>query len=965
MRSPAFVGRDVERRWLEEALIRPSTRLVVIEGEAGIGKSRFVKETIQAPMPGHEGVLVLRCPPISTPFPLGTLIEALSPTPLDGVRLGRLAGALRPLFPEWSDSLPEPMPPTESAGLERHRLFRALDELLRAMGAHTVVLEDAHWADDTSHEFLLHLATVEVDTPVRVIETWRNEERPPRELVARILRIASGDTGRVIRLGPLDLAGTERFVASMLGGVASPRVAGLLHRRTQGVPLLLEDLIRTLHDRTRKSPGEEHWSPAGIAALAPPASLRESVTSRMDRLAPSARLVAWALAVLSEPASVPLLSVVTGLDHQATSTAVDELVASHLLSLLADGEVSFRHALVLDAVAEEVPLGERSRLHARAAAALGALPAPPVVQLARHLKQSGDTEGWARYAEEVADLALGRADDRTAADILLELATAVTQSPTDLTRIVSKIPFPVFRSVDEYQVVVDVLRSVAQDRTLPQLDQGRVRWQLARVLIMADRMSEAAEETERVIPLLADDPVLAGQAMISLVHLSWPNWESATRAEWLRQASQLLANRDPASELHLVTDLATVLLRFGSAEGWTEAAKIPTHDIAVRDRLTVARGLGNVAHCALVWGRYGTARATLEAAVDLASTYEYLRLSTGLEAMGLHLDYLEGSWDGLRQRAAALASAGRGAVGERLEAEIVEARLLAVEGDFAEAGRRLRTMLDHPASQLGPELVMETRAGLAEVAIARGEPEEALSLTHEPFRLIQHTGVWLWGGDLVRTRVQALLLTGRNAVARAIVDSMAVGLAETHYTATDAALVSCRAMVARADGDLARARELHHRAASAWRGLPRPHHELRDLEAAARCLLDDGHGAGIAELRDILNGYSRLGAIVDGERVVEVLRTVGVNARPPGRRGGRTGYGTRLSPREREVLRLVAAGETDAAIAARLFKSLNTVHSQVKSAKRKLGVSTRAELARAAADLVEEDGDQRLDSSGG
>lgn len=564
---------------------------MVIEGEAGIGKSRFVKEPVQAPMPGHEGVLVLRCPPISTPFPLGTLIEALSPTPPDGMRLGRLAGALRPLFPEWSDFLPEPMPPTESAGLERHRLFRALDDLLRAMGVHTVVLEDAHWADDTTHEFLLHLATVEVDTPVRVIETWRNEERPPRELVARILCIASGSTGRVIRLGPLDLAGTERFVASMLGGlVASPRVAGLLHRRTQGVPLLLEDLIRTLHDQARKSPGEEHWSPAGIAALAPPASLRESVTSRMDRLAPSARLVAWALAVLSEPASVPLLSVVTGLDHQATSTAVDELVASHLLSLLADGEVSFRHALVLDAVAEEVPLGERSRLHARAAAALGALPAPPVVQLARHLKQSGDTEGWARYAEEVADLALGRADDRTAADILLELATAVTQSPTDLTRIVSKIPFPVFRSVDEYRVVVDVLRSVAQDRTLPRLDQGRVRWQLARVLIMADRMSEAAEETERAIPLLADDPVLAGQAMISLVHLSWPNWESATRAEWLRQASQLLANRDPASELHLVTDLATVLLRFGSAEGWPEAAKIPTHDIAVRDRLTVARG---------------------------------------------------------------------------------------------------------------------------------------------------------------------------------------------------------------------------------------------------------------------------------------------------------------------------------------------------------------------------------------
>jgi len=955
VRSPAFVGRDVEQQWLREALARASTRLVVIEGEAGIGKSRFVHETVPEAAGTGDGVLMLRCPPVATPFPMGTLVEALGPTPPEPGRLGRLAGALRPLFPEWWDILPEALPPAESGAFERHRLFRALAELVRTLGVHTVVLDDAHWADDATHEFLLHLATVDGDAPVRVVETWRTEERPDPELVARILRIAAGSTGRVIPLGPLDLASTEKFVASMLHGpLASPRVTDLLHQRTQGVPLLLEDLIRTLNDQVRANPGGVRWSPASISALAPPASLRESVAARTERLTPAARLAGWALATLAEPATVALLATVTGLDHQETGTAVDELMAAHLLSAAHGGEIAFRHALVLDAVADQVPLGERSRLHARAAEALGALPAPPVVRLARHLKLSGDIAGWARYAEQVADLALGRADDLTAATILLELATTTVQLPADLTRIVAKIPFAVFRGVDQYRAVEAVLRRVAEDPTLSRLDQGRVRWLLARVLILEDRMSEAAEETQRAVPLLADEPLLAGQAMINTVHLSWPTWSPATRQAWLAQAARLLQDRDPASELRLTSDLATVLLRFGSADGWREAARIPTRDIEVRDRLNAARGLGNIGHCALIWGRYATARTALSAAFDLAHTYDYPVVSAVLEDISLHLDYLEGSWEGLRERAAALVAAARSVGSDRLEVEVVEARLLVAAGESGEADRRLRAVLDHPASRLGPELVMEARAVLAEVALAGGEPEEALALTQEPFSLIERTGVWLWGTDLVPTRVRALLLAGSEAEAVQAVDAMAAGTGGGHAPALDAALESCRALLAHAAGDPSRARDLHRGAAAAWRDLPRPHEELRELEAAAHCLPESARQEAVGELRDVLRRYARLGAVAHAERVTAALRRAGADTRVPGRRG-RKGYGARLSPREREVVRLVAAGETDSAIAAKLFKSPNTVQSQVKSAKHKLGVSTRAELARAAAQLAQDD----------
>jgi DNA-binding CsgD family transcriptional regulator len=111
--------------------------------------------------------------------------------------------------------------------------------------------------------------------------------------------------------------------------------------------------------------------------------------------------------------------------------------------------------------------------------------------------------------------------------------------------------------------------------------------------------------------------------------------------------------------------------------------------------------------------------------------------------------------------------------------------------------------------------------------------------------------------------------------------------------------------------------------------------------------------SGADELLEVLGDYSRLGASADGLHVAAALRELGVDARAPGRRRGRIGYGEQLSPREREVVDLVAAGHTDAEIAAALYKTLNTVRSQVKTAKRKLGVSTRAELAAIRLDPLE------------
>ncbi|WP_268254976.1 AAA family ATPase [Streptomyces omiyaensis] len=124
-----------------------------------MGKTRLVRHSLGA-LDALDGRTVLwaTAPPLAEPFPLGPIV--------DGVRcrvdrapvgLSPLAGALRPLFPEWARLLPPPLEPLETAGATRHRLFRALAELLDRMAVDVLVLEDAHWADTATLEFLLGL----------------------------------------------------------------------------------------------------------------------------------------------------------------------------------------------------------------------------------------------------------------------------------------------------------------------------------------------------------------------------------------------------------------------------------------------------------------------------------------------------------------------------------------------------------------------------------------------------------------------------------------------------------------------------------------------------------------------------------------------------------------------------------------------------------------------------------------
>jgi DNA-binding CsgD family transcriptional regulator len=170
-------------------------------------------------------------------------------------------------------------------------------------------------------------------------------------------------------------------------------------------------------------------------------------------------------------------------------------------------------------------------------------------------------------------------------------------------------------------------------------------------------------------------------------------------------------------------------------------------------------------------------------------------------------------------------------------------------------------------------------------------------------------------------------------------------------------VILCRATLAESRGEPAAA-TLFGRAASALRDLPRPYDALLAAERQARCLLRDGQRQpGLRLLSETADGLRRLGATGDAARAEKTVAELGVAPKTRGTLGvpaadsaarrarGRPGYGDTLSPREREVVRLVAGGQTNREIAETLVLSRQTVAGHLHSAMRKLNVSSRTALA--------------------
>jgi DNA-binding CsgD family transcriptional regulator/tetratricopeptide (TPR) repeat protein len=965
--TPGFVGRNRELAALTGALAQ-APAVVLVEGEAGIGKSRLLQEwTAELPQRRHQ-VLMAVCPPLRESLTLGPIVDAFLGTQKSVADIGLtdLTGALRPLFPEWSADLPPALEPLEDAKAARHRLFRALAELLRALHLDLLVVEDAHWADEVTLEFLLFLTSRQQNGGPNLVVTYRPEEVDDQSLLLRLSsRLPAGVTQLRVALTPLDQDQTAELVSSMLDGKPmSAEFSSFLHERTEGVPLAVEESVRLLCDRADLVFRDGQWVRLSLRELQVPPTVRDSTRERVGRLSPAARAALQALATLAEPSTERMLAMTADVAVDECRSGITEVSEAGMVIGDDAARWRFRHMLAAAAVYETIPRTERRFLHLRAGRALENLDPPPVAQLARHFREAGETGRWMQYAEQAAQRALASGDHTTAVVLLDDLLSTAQLPAPDTARVARTAAVAALGrrdSVDEvHGRVVRTLREVLDSADLTARQQAEIRNPLGRLLINLGEAQAALTELERSVTDLDHDPVEAAKAMTFLGWAYAGPWPASTHLHWLERAAELAPKIDqPADRLSLAGNRVAALLMLGEEAAWDLVSGLPTHGATSAERFDLARINANIGTGALVWGRYPEAQHHLTVALDLAEAEQASRLRYNVLLELANLDWFSGHWDGLAERATALAEADQDRPSIYLASIRLTARLAAAAGRRRVAEEQFQLVLDEAARLGAVDDTMEAAAALARLWLAEGDSDRALRITQQPIETVRTKEVWVWAADLAPARVAAHIAAGQVDQATELTERFARGLEGRHAPAPQAALAACLAQLAAATGDHEGASASWARTAQAWDELPRPYEALLARESQAEALLASDRGAeGRDLLGEIYETLFRLGARGDADRVAQRLRDHGAEM-PRLWRGGRRGYGDELSPRELEVVRWVAAGKTNREIARILTKSPATVDQQLRSAMRKLKVTSRTALAVAAVEagvLTEESG---------
>jgi len=943
--SPIFIGREPELHSLIELATRPPG-VAVVEGEAGVGKTRLVRELIDHPSVAKRRIIVGRCYPMRDPFPLGPVIEALQGT--EGLPpsapLSAVAGAVRPLLPELGRHLPRRPPPLDDPQAERHRLFRGLRELLGALGPTVCVLEDLHWADEGTLELLPFLVFNQPETLMLVL-THRSEEPSRCSWIQASLARDLGATSRtIIELASLSWKEVRRLVSAILGTEdVSEEFACALHARTGGIPFAVEEVVRLLRERGEvalvngPSPGR------ALARLDVPPGLRRSVIERIGSLGPDARLMAGAAAVLGRPGREELMAKLAGLGPRRGAKAIISALSCAVLEEKQEGLYGFRHPLAAQAVYEQIPGPERRRLHLRAAQALESGREPrPLGQVAHHYKQAGRVRQCLRYAEAAAEAASSQGDDRTAVRILQDVLVAAELPRATRTRMALKLGEAACLGRIP-GVAIPFLREALDNGPLPAGVRGELRFSLGRVLWSAGELSSAFDEMTRAAEELRARPGRAAAVMVVLAAA-----DSRMHANGDGQLLQLdrasgLAHDDPAVQVAVRAARAYVLLYRGDPAGWRVVQDLPWSASSLQQRRALLWACSTyLPQVAVRLGYYRRADSLLREGVRISHEMDHGRFAVELATRRAWLDWSSGRWQGLEATARELMDASLELPGRLASSELTLAWLLLVRGELNAAERSFQSVLEFVRTR-APAPLATSMTGLATIQLARGDPDRARELATQALVTIREKGLWTCASTLAPIAVDALVACGRTAEAGDVTREYGRGLRGRDAPAARAALAVCRGALAQAENRRDVAIDHFAQAERAWRRLPAPYQAAKARERRGWCLLGQAGERGSDQLLDALVELDTLGAAWDAARVRAGLRNHGLSAPHPSRRG-RPAYGKGLSPREAEVARLAAGGETNKEIAKVLFISPRTVEKHVASALMKRRVASRRDL---------------------
>jgi DNA-binding CsgD family transcriptional regulator/tetratricopeptide (TPR) repeat protein len=682
-------------------------RVVLLAGEAGIGKSALVRRFTERHA-GQARVLSGACDPLLTPRALGPLHD-----------LGREAGGR--LAAVLADASP------------RENLFAALlDELDQRSQPQVVVLEDAHWADEATLDMLMFLGRRIVRTRAMLVVTYRDDELS----VDHPLRVAIGrlpqDAVRRMRLPPL----SEAAVAELARRAGRP--ASGLHALTGGNPLLVTEVLAA--------------DDAGV-----PLTVQDLVLARFGGLPPDAQKVVRLVAVVPTRAELWLL-------EKAISpgpASLDAGVAAGLL--VADSAaISFRHELLRRAVESSLPTLGRRDLNRRVLEVLTGSPegAVDVARLVHHAREAGDGGAVLRYAPEAARQAAAVAAHREAVGHYRAVLPHADQLPVAVrAELLERYSVECYLSglsaeaVSARRTAVD-LREAAGDRE--RVGAG-LRW-LSRLHWWDGNRREAEAAASRAIAVLETLPpghqlAMAYSNQAQLDMLANRLTEATGWAERAIEMAHRLDDRETLS--HALTTIGSTRLLRGDRTGRADLERGLTVAIAAALDDDAARALSNMGTLNSEMRDFRRAREDLDRGLAFVRARELSGYAQHLLGHRARVRLEQGDWPGAEQDARA-ALAEQVAGGARVVDGLIPLGLLqARRGDTA-AAAILQEATERGYATVELQWTAQVAAARAEYAWLQGEDhriveeatavfEQAVAQEHPWFT--GELAFWLWLAD--------------------------------------------------------------------------------------------------------------------------------------------------------------------------------------------------------------------------
>jgi len=912
--------------------------VVLLGGDAGIGKTRLLRELgIRARQAGHR-VLVGHCLDLGdSSLPYQPFAEAFSSLTDD--ERDHLAGrfpALGPLLP-WPSPAPGP-------GVERAELFASVVAGLDSLAVDRpvlLVIEDAHWADASTRHLIRYVLAQGFHGRVHVVISYRADDlhrkHPLRQAIAEWVRLAGV---RRIELAPLDDSDVADLVRVRISGDLPPDELRAVVQRAAGNAFFVEELLDA----------------GGDDGSALPETLSDLLLVRLDRLDDQARRLVRAASVTDGREGFAALAAASGLSEAELDSALGSAVDHKVLRRTGTDDYGFRHALLGEALRDDLLPGERRRIHTAFLAALDDH-APPAT-VARHALAAGEREiafSATVRAAEAAGRVAGYDEAARHYEQALELIDAAPEGTDEIDLV-----------IDASNAMVtsgQILRALELLRDhLAQLPADTGRDCHGRLLVAIGNTTyygnldaesqDASTEAARVVP---DEPTVLRGEVAALRARTLANRRRDTEAiEWAERAlaiAEQIGAEDVISDAKVT--LTRVMVRSGDDP---EKAKLTFRELIDGSRaaghvLGELRGLHQMAFVHLNAGELQEAEWAFGEARRRADETGWSWGPYGFDGrfFGALIAYMRGRWDEVLE----LCHAGPGAPA-MFEAYLASISLLvaAGRGEVEQIERTLpmRSMWRHEmASSIHSSVaLMELHALAGDLAAARTTHDDLVEL---------ETRAWdepLFPG---RIRLSALLVghysaavpTLERADRARLLEHAAELAAVVDQVVADNPLLGPEGLVWH-ERFLAEHARVHWLAgvdvpdpaemSARWRrvrdgfvDLDDPYEAARSATRLAAVLLTSGHEA---EGRRLL-GEARRTATSLGARplLAEIAGLTGRTSRSD----------IELTPREQEVLLQVAEGRSNGEIGTRLFISTKTVSVHVSNILAKLGASGRTEAA--------------------